>query len=159
MADIWKEAGLSAGALYVHFKNKEDLVVQCMRFELTPDYGPPKSWDELKARMLDFNPRLGLDAAIITRARIHLRAGCVNPGERHDVMRQYLNEQIDTVAAWLEQLADAGLLRLRMSAHQTTAAICAHVDGMLWIALACDRPLDDSLPEIAAGLDHLVLLP
>lgn len=39
MADIWKEAGLSAGALYVHFRNKNDLVAQCLRFELAPSEG------------------------------------------------------------------------------------------------------------------------
>lgn len=159
MADIWKEAGLSAGALYVHFKNKEDLVVQCLRFELAPDCGPPATWDELKARMLNFNPRRGLDAAVITRARIHLRAGCINPGELHDVMRRFLTEQIDDVAAWLDQMAGVGLLNLRMDAHQTAAAICAHIDGMLWIALARDRSLDKDLTEISAGLDYLVSLP
>lgn len=159
MADIWKEAGLSAGALYVHFKNKNDLVAQCLRFELAPETGPPRSWDELKARMLDFSPKLGLDAATVTRARVHLRAECINPGDLHDIMRGFLNEQIEDVARWLDRMAREGLIGLRMSARQTSAAICAHVDGMLWIALARDRPPGESIDEISAGLDHLVSLP
>lgn len=57
IADIWKEAGLSAGALYVHFKNKSDLITQCLRYSRTPLDTPPASWDELKKRLLGFDAR------------------------------------------------------------------------------------------------------
>lgn len=159
IADIWKEAGLSAGALYVHFENKDDLVAHCLRFELAPERGPPRTWAELKARMLDFNPKLGLDAATVTRARVHMRAECINPGELHDIGGKFLSQQLDDVAGWLDRMASEKLIGLRMSAQQTAAAICAHTDGMLWIALAIDRSLDESLPEISAALDKLVSLP
>lgn len=159
MADIWKEAGLSAGALYVHFKNKGDLVVQCLGFRLAPEQGPPETWDALKAQMLGFGIRPGLDATTVTRARIHLRAGCISPGELHDRMRILLDAQIADMAESLDRMAREGTIALRMGAQQTAAAVCAHVDGMLWIALASGRPLDQALPEISAGLDHLVALP
>lgn len=159
MADIWKEAGLSAGALYVHFENKEDLITQCLRFELAPDRAPPATWDELKERMLDFGARPGLDATIVTRARIHLRAACINPGDLHDIMRGFLNGQIVDLTGWIQRLVREGIIALRTDADQTAAAICAHVDGMLWMALATDRPLDQYLPEISAGLDQLITRP
>lgn len=158
MADIWKEAGLSAGALYVHFKGKDDLVAQCLRFQLAPEQEPPATWDALKARMLDFNARPGLDATTVTRARINLRAGCMSPGELHVTMKAVLDEQLADLAEWIGAMARDGTIALHMSAHQTAKAICAHVDGMLWFALARDQALDDAVPEISAGLDRLVAL-
>ncbi len=158
MADIWKEAGLSAGALYVHFKNKDDLIGQCLRFQLAPEQEPPTSWAALKARMLDFNPKLGLDATTVTRARINLRAGCMGPGQLHETMKRLLDEQIADLAGWIDGIARGGTIALHMSPHQTAKAICAHVDGMLWFALARDQTLDDALPEISAGLDRFVTL-
>ena len=48
-------------------------------------------------------------------------------------------------------------MRLRFSAERTALNISAYVDGMLWIALAAARPLDDMRPELLAGLDALVI--
>ncbi len=158
MTDIWKEAGLSAGALYVHFKNKDDLIGQCLRFQLAPEQAPPATWKALKARMLDFNSRRGLDATTVTRARVNLRAGCMAPGDLHETMKQLLDEQIAELAEWIDGIARSGTIALHMSAHQTAKAICAHVDGMLWFALARDQALDDALPEISTGLDRFVAL-
>lgn len=118
----------------------------------------PTSWDALKERMLGFSPRLGLDATTVTRARINLRAGCMAAGELHDIMKKMLDEQIAELAGWIDAIACEESISLHMTAAQTAATICAQIDGMLWIALARDRALDDALPEISTGLDRLVTL-
>lgn len=82
----------------------------------------------------------------------------MTPGELHDTMKRLLDEQIGDLAGWIDGMARDGTITLHMSAHQTAKAICAHVDGMLWFALAQDQALDDALPEISAGLDRLVTL-
>ena len=159
IADIWKEAGLSAGALYVHFRNKNDLVTQCLRHTRKPVHEAPATWDALKERLLGFEASIGWDAETIARVRVHLHAECVNPGELHDIMRPILEEQFGILSGWIEQIAGRGLITLRMSARQTAAAVSAQIDGMLWIALASDRPLDDSIPEISRALDCFVSFP
>lgn len=158
IADIWKEAGLSAGALYVHFKNKLDLVTQCLRYTRESVHEAPTTWDELKMRLLGFETSIGWDAPTIARVRVHLHAECVNPGELNDIMQPILEDQFTILAGWIEQIADAGLVTLRMSARQTAVAASAQIDGMLWIALASDRPLDDAIAEISQVLDCFVSL-
>lgn len=59
----------------------------------------------------------------------------------------------------LYSLDRKGAIALRMSARRTAAALSAQIDGMLWIALASDRPFDEALPEISQTLDCLVTLP
>ncbi len=156
IADIWKEAGLSAGALYVHFKNKGDLITQCLRYSRAPLDAPPASWDELKERLLGFDASFGSDAATIARTRVHLHAEAMNPGDLHDILQPILEEQFAILAGWIDAISRSGSVALRMNARQTAAAISAQIDGMLWIALASDRPLDEVLPEISQTLDCFV---
>lgn len=159
IADIWKEAGLSAGALYVHFKNKLDLVIQCLRYTRQSVDEAPATWNALKMRLLGFETSIGWDAPTIARVRVHLHAECVNSGELHDIMQPILEDQFTILAGWIEWIAEAGVIGLRMSARLTAAAISAQIDGMLWIALASDRPLDEALAEISQVLDCFVSLP
>lgn len=158
IADIWKEAGLSAGALYVHFKNKSDLITQCLRYSRTQLDEPPATWDALKARLLEFETGIGSDATTVARIRVNLHAEAMNSEELHDILRPILEEQFVILTEWIDALARSGSIALRMSARQTAAAISAQIDGMLWIALASDRPLDEALREIAQVLDCFVVL-
>lgn len=47
-------------------------------------------------------------------------------------------------------------MTLRMPSRQTALGMSAYVDGMLWMALATDRPLRELSPELPAGLDLFV---
>lgn len=159
IADIWKEAGLSAGALYVHFQNKQDLVAQCLQHGAGDAPSQPKTWDELKSQILTFGSRFGLDAATVIRARLHFHAEAVQPGDFHDLHKANLEIAMTSLSGWIQQIADRGEITLRLTARQTAAAISAYLDGMLGLALATDRPIDEALAEIATGMDCFVHLP
>lgn len=159
IADIWKEAGLSAGALYVHFRNKSDLVSQCLRYSRESPLEPPDSWEELKNRLLGFDSSIGWDATTVARARVNLHAECINPGPLQDILPPILAEQFVMLSGWIDRLVDRKLIVPRMSTRATAMAISAQIDGMLWIALAGDQPLDNTIPDIAAALDCFVSLP
>ena len=70
--------------------------------------------------------------------------------------RPLLRQMLSTLAAHLQKMHDGGSIRLRFSAAQTAVNISAFIDGMLWIALAGDRPLDEVRAEMSAGLDCFV---
>ena len=59
---------------------------------------------------------------------------------------------LDLFSARLQQLADAGEIRPRMKAEQTAMSMLAFVDGMLWITLAIDKPLEAARQDLADGL-------
>ena len=159
IADIWKEAGLSAGALYVHFRNKSDLVAQCLRYSREPSLEPPASWEDLKNRLLGFDSSIGWDATTVARARVNLHAECINPGALQDILPPILAEQFIILSGWIGLLVDRKLIALHMSTRATAMAISAQIDGMLWIALAGNQPLEDVIPDISAALDCFVSLP
>lgn len=62
------------------------------------------------------------------------------------------------LSGWIDRLVDRKLIALRLGSRATASAISAQIDGMLWISLADDRPLENAIPEIAAALDCFVLL-
>lgn len=157
ITDICKEADLSAGALYVHFRNKDDLVARCLQHGDTPVDSLPQSWTGLKARILTFSTNFGLDAATVIRTRLHFHAEAVQPGPFHNLFKATLEDALANMTRWVQGIADNGDIALRMDARQTAAAISAYVNGMLSLALASDRPLEAALVEISDGLDCFVI--
>ena len=88
---------------------------------------------------------------------MHMNAEFVRAGPLHDVFRPLLENSIAVLARHLQKMHDLGNLTLRFSAEQTALNINAYVDGIVWIALASDRPLEELRPQLSAGLDALVM--
>jgi AcrR family transcriptional regulator len=156
MADIRKQSGLSTGAIYLHFANREEIVAEALRYGVVRAIDLPDDWASFKALMANLDSQMGFDIETVVRTRLHLRAECAHPGRVHDLFRPILEDAIDIVAAHLESMAASGALILKMPARQTALGMSAFVDGMLWMALATDRPLLDLKPELSAGLDLFV---
>jgi AcrR family transcriptional regulator len=159
VADICRKAGLSSGALYVHFANKDEIVAEALRYGSMTETTLPDSWGELVSMIAGLESQMGFDIRTIARNRLYLHAESMSPGILHDVYRPILQKTLSVFAEKLQQLADRGEITLRMSAAQTAASISAFIDGMLWIALATDRPLEELKPELAAGLTCFVTIP
>ena len=155
IASICKRADLSAGALYVHFRNKDDILAETVRYGVqASDF--PDDWPSFKAAMVSFEDQHGFDIVTVVRTRLHLNAEFVRSGRLHDMGRPLLQQTLSALAAHLQRMHDSGRVQLRFSAGQTAVNISAFIDGMLWIALAGDRPLDEICAEMSAGLDCFV---
>jgi AcrR family transcriptional regulator len=156
IADICRKTGFSSGALYVHFANKDEIVAEALRYGSMSETTLPDSWSELVATIASLDSQMGFDIHTVARNRLHLHAESMSPGALHELYRPILLKTLSLFADKLQQFADRGEITLRMSAVQTAASISAFIDGMLWIALATDRPLDELKPELAAGLECFV---
>jgi AcrR family transcriptional regulator len=159
IADIWRKAGLSAGSLYVHFTNKDDIIAAALRFGSMTETSLPDTWEAFVAVASSPDSQMGFDLETIVRNRLHLHAESVHPGQLHDAFKPLLEQSLALFAQQLQRLADKGEIALKMSARQTAASMSALIDGMLWIALATDRSLEELQPEIAAGLQCFVEAP
>ena len=156
IASICKRADLSAGALYVHFRDKDDILAETVRYGALQPLDLPDDWPSLKAMMVSFEDQHGFDIVTVVRTRLHLNAEFVRSGRLHDMGRPLLRRMLSALAAHLQRMHDDGSIQLRFSAGQTAVNISAFIDGMLWIALAGDRPLDEVRAEMSAGLDCFV---
>ena len=156
IASICKRADLSAGALYVHFRNKDDILAETVRYGTVQVTDTPDDWPSFKAMLVSFEDQHGFDIVTVVRTRLHLNAEFVRSGRLHDMGRPLLQQSLSTLAAHLQKMHDGGGVQLRFSAEQTAVNISAFIDGMLWIALAGDRPLDEMRAEMSAGLDCFV---
>lgn len=153
---ICRRAGLSVGALYVHFRNKEEIVEEVLRYGSVKPDDLPETWEAFKAMVVSFEPQLGFDIVTVIRNRLHLHAECVRPGSLHDTFKPVVEQSLGVLTDAIQKMADNGSVQLKMSARETALSISAFIDGMLWTALAMDRPLDELRPLLAAGLDAFV---
>lgn len=156
IADICRRTGLSAGALYVHFANKNDIIAETLKFGSITESTLPNTWEGLLAMGSSLESQMGFDIETIVRNRLHLHAESVHPGPLHEIFRPILEGSLALLADSLQHLEDKGEITLRMSARQTAASMSALIDGTLWIALATDRPLEDLRVELAQGLSCFV---
>lgn len=156
IADICRKAGMSTGALYVHFANKDDIVAEALRYGSNIEEVLPQRWADIVALLSSLEPQMGFDILTVVRSRLHLHAESVHPGKLHDALRPLLMATIDLFATRLTQAEKRGEIRLKMTAEQTAMSMMGFVDGMLWLALATDRPLEALQPQLAAGLNCFV---
>ncbi len=156
IVDICRKTGLSAGALYVHFANRDEIIAAALHYGSMTETTLPDSWDELVTMITSLDDQMGFDIKTVARNRLHLHAECVHPGKLHDLYRPILEKTLSVFATQLQRLADRGEITLKMNATQTAMSISAFIDGMLWIALATDRPLEELRSELADGLSCLV---
>jgi AcrR family transcriptional regulator len=159
VADICRKASLSAGALYVHFSNKDEIILAALRYGTMTESTLPGTWRQLKAMASSLDSQLGLDIKTVVRVRLHLHAESAHAGKLHDVYKPFLEESVRLLAHRLQQFADNGEIGLRMDARQTALSISAFIDGMLWNALATDQSLEETKVALADGLDVFVTQP
>ena len=103
--------------------------------------------------------QLGFDIATVVRLRLNLHAESARPGKLHDVYKPFLESAIRLLADRLQLFADRREIGLRMDARQTALSISAFIDGMLWNALATDRPFAATQAALAEGLEMFVTRP
>ncbi|WP_380872090.1 hypothetical protein ACFB49_30360 [Sphingomonas sp. DBB INV C78] len=156
IAEIRKEAGLSAGALYTHFANKEALVAEALRFASVKEAYLPDHWPDFTTAVASTADDNGFDAATVARMQLQVFASGIRPGPLHDLLKPIIDGALDLIVRHLATMERNGCVRLRMSPLRTALAIGAIRDGMMWSGLALDRPLDQIEADIAATISCFV---
>lgn len=159
ISDICERAELSAGALYVHFSNKDEIILAALRYGTLTETSLPDTWEEFKAMCSSLDDQLDFDIVTVVRNRLHLHAESARPGKLHDLYKPFLETSVRLLAERIQMFADRGEIALRMDARQTALSISAFIDGMLWNALATDRSFDETQAALAEGLEMFVVRP
>src|SRR4051812_35608727 len=92
IADICRQAELSAGALYVHFANKDEIIQAAFRYGPMTASSLPDTWEGLKKMISSLEDQLGFDITTVIRVRLHLRTESAHPGKLHDLYKPFLQE-------------------------------------------------------------------
>ena len=156
IVNICQQAKLSAGALYVHFRNKDEIIAEALRFGTMTSTMLSLEWATFKSDIVSLDSQMGFDISTAARARLHLYAECAHPGPLHDLLKPQILRSLSVLVEHLQNMSDNGRVSLKMSPMQTALSIGAFVDGMLWIALSSDRSLDELKMDISVGLDCFV---
>lgn len=159
ISDICERAELSAGALYVHFHNKDEIILAALRYSTMTEASLPDTWQEFKALISSLGDQLDFDIVTVVRVRLHLRAESARPGRLHDIYKPFLETSVRLFAERIQLFADRKEISLRMDARQTALSISAFIDGMLWNALATDRSFEETQAALAEGLEMFVVRP
>lgn len=159
ISDICERAELSAGALYVHFHNKDEIILAALRYGTLTEASLPDTWQEFKEMCSSLDDQLDFDIVTVVRNRLHLRAESARPGKLHDLYKPFLETSVRLLAERLQLFADRKEISLRMDARQTALSISAFIDGMLWNALATDRSFEETRAALAEGLEMFVVRP
>ena len=157
VAEIRREAGLSAGALYTHFRSKEEIIAAALRFGGAVDNALPDAWPALVAHTVELEGGDGdFDAATIARTQLQIMAGAIRPGPLHQLFKPMIEQSLEAVAAQLEAMQRKKRVKLRLSPLRTALAIAALKDGVVWLALARDQPIEEAIADLTAALACLV---
>ena len=156
IAEIRKEAGLSAGALYTHFENKDAIIVAALSFASVKEAYLPDSWPGFATAIASMADEDGFDAATVARMQLQVYASSIRPGAPHDLLKPIIGDALDLVVGHLAAMERGGRVRLRMDPLRTALAIGAIKDGLVWSGLALDRPLHEIEADIVASLSCLI---
>lgn len=165
LADIAKEAGVTRGAIYWHFKNKEDLLgalwEQLLRpFELSENQDDPDPLGKFKQVHIGFFKSLKEDPRVLKLSQIllskceavedtgtlHLhRVNCHREGQRK--IEQILRNAIEK-----KQLPET--LDVRMG----SIATISFIDGLInnWIMFPNILDINTEIPAMLDGLTHML---
>ena len=162
VADIWKRARLSAGALYVHFKGKDEIIAATIaRYSVPREMPKIETWADLKAvtlspAMLGQDPEYeGIEPA---RLQLYLLADAARSEVLSSIYRGFLGTNLKITADILGDLAARNEIGLHMTPQETANALSAYVGGMWLQGLALDRPRSETAKAISCGMDLFVKL-
>lgn len=156
IAEIRKEAELSAGALYIHFANKDEIIAEALRSASVREAYLPDTWPKFVAAVASMADEDGFTMASVARSQLQVFAIAIRAGPMRDLLAPLIADALDFVVQHLAKMQDAGKVRLRMSPLRTALAIGAIKDGLVWTGLALDRPSAEVEADIIAAASCLV---
>jgi len=156
IAAIRRQSGLSAGALYTHFQNKDAIIGEALRFASTMEWSLPDTWSQLVQAIAGLGADQPFELDLVARTQLQVFATAIRPGPQHDLLKPLIDNALQLLIRHLMAMEAAGQIRLRMSPLRTALAIAAVRDGMLWSSLALDRSHSQMKADMMAALNCLV---
>lgn len=155
IAEIRREAGLSAGALYRHFGSKEEIVVEALRAASIKETTLPETWPRLLAAIASMTGEQVHGRLTIARGQLQIYAIAIRPGPLRELLKPLIADALDIVVGHLAKMEQAGRVKLRMTPLRSALAIAAIKDGIVLSGLALDRPYADIEADIIAAASCL----
>jgi AcrR family transcriptional regulator len=152
IAAIRKQSGLSAGALYTHFENKDAIIGEALRFASTMEWSLPDTWPEFVRAIAGLGGDQPFDLELVARTQLQVFATAIRPGPQHDLLKPLIDKALQLLVQHLTAMEAAGRIKLRLPPLRTALAIAAIRDGMLWSSLALDRSHEALEADMTAAL-------
>ena len=156
VTEIRREAGLSAGALYLHFANKDEIIIEALRSASVRETHLPETWPEFVAAIASMADEDAFDMPTIARSQLQVFALAIRPGPMRNLLAPLIADALDFVVQHLAAMQVAGQVKLRLSPRRTALAIGALKDGLVWSGLALDRPRHEIEADIVAATQCFV---
>ncbi len=156
IADIRRSTGLSAGALYVHFANKGEMVSAALHYGNLMAQTLPHDWQAIIAALSSLDDQLGFDIETVVRCRLHLHGESLSDGPLRDVLKPLLQDGLQILTARLENLSDNGQVKLAMSAQQAAISIAAFIEGLLIINLSLGYSSETISTYLKEGISRFI---
>lgn len=156
IAAICETAELSTGAIYKHFKSKDEIVDEALRFAALDEAIVPANWMELRRSLAGLEDECGFDIETVAGTNLQLLASSLRPGPLQTLLKPKMDDALQALAKGLEAMEKSGQIVLKMTPLRTAMCITALADGLTWVGLASNRPKKQISSDIAAGLDCLV---
>jgi AcrR family transcriptional regulator len=155
LRDICARAGVSMGALYIHFNTRDDLVVAACTLDPTRQFSAVTTWKEYEAAARSYVRRICTDDHLRRRTRLSLQFAADHalapedpPGaaELWEMARSYYRES-------LRALHKSGVITLPLGL-ETTASLHYRMESGTAYAMIADKRVDAAEAEatLVAGL-------
>lgn len=136
MADICSEAGISAGALYVHFESKEALIagiVERDRTLLTEHFADLARAPDLTAALTKLGEHYAVDEPHYKRVlNLEIAAEATRNPRIAELCLACDRFAIDNLTELITRATNAGRINPANSAHETALMLCVLGEGLFW---------------------------
>jgi AcrR family transcriptional regulator len=154
--DIRKAAGLSGGTIYLHYSNKEDLIVAAIREFTHLDYDPPQSLSEFQSILNTIPIKTKLTREQVVLANFRLSAESLPPSPLNPEVSQVISRSLEKLAAVFVGLERDGKATFPASPERMARLVYGVELGIGWLNLIMGTSFDATMKEINETLDFLL---
>jgi AcrR family transcriptional regulator len=154
--DIRKAAGLSGGTIYLHYSNKEDLIVAAIREFTHLDFDPPQTLSEFQSILNTIPIKTRLTREQVVLANLRLSAESLPPSPLNTDVSQVISRSLEKLTGIFAGLERNGETSLPVSPARMARLVYAVEYGIGWLNLIMGIPFDPTMKEISETLDFLL---
>lgn len=161
MADICAEAGISAGALYVHFESKEALIggiVERDRAQLTEQFAELAKAPDMTVALAALGKHYAVDEPQFKRIlNLEIAAEATRNPRIAEVCLACDRFAIDSLAELIERATREGRIKPGSDPRTTARMLCVIGEGLFW-RRAVDPEFDGAqlMPSVMAAVEALL---
>jgi AcrR family transcriptional regulator len=154
--DIRKAAGLSGGTIYLHYANKEDLIVAAIREFTHLDYNPPQTSSEFQSILNSIPIETRLTREQVVLANLRLSAESLPPSPLSTEVSQVISRSLEKLTGVFAGLERNGETAHPISPERMARLVYAVEYGIGWLNLIMGIPFGPTMKEINETVDFLL---